>query len=1847
MGDMLKAWLRTRLGAMMDLAPETFAHHARDGTLLARILHGYDIIGLDQLETILRTHDPALCRVNLKHLRVWLRFIGIDCDEESIEEISRGRGTAALRLFYRVYLCLESKDRLHFVTLQKERERYVPASAKFDVSVVCEESPPYEPPEHPRAKRLLEAAETIEWHRANFSKILEACRAERERFEATRRHSVVRTVPRTVRGYEVSGTGRTEESEQADDFARKHRAPASRLEDYEPSKDGRSECLAVPPMPDPGAARNYVEWLESRAKRSALSCRLESRMRKALLSNLREKLRQERASRLEERLASRVLDRSRYEKRMMTKLCEIRDQKSAIAERRRMVDDLTLKAREEEACSTQDREREDEARDLEEVEMESRRLCELRYRIHERKVARAREKHWRICWEIVQDFVDVAILAAEYRAADDEALGECMPRSIWSELKTLFVECQPIFESVEKSNLPMRRTDDAPIAESASIERRRTLDEAAFESYRDLGTPWDEYAKSLGGEEREDRWSQGEIVLGYVVHRLLEVAYPRAIRRLEPPVPTVSVAALVLGIKDRRSWEILRELLARHDVRPVRMEDAIDHCLERYKLETKGAERVDGGVVSAMTSSEELESRKERTSRTRRPDVTGSPDVPATGEEETRTSREAPYDDPHPTLTETAYIGKRAYEFLALGQPISDRLATKILLEYLKSLAGAEGWALIGYPDTYDRMALLEMALGGRELPPDTERGDFRSVNIEDIDPTPPRITFEATELDPFASCRQVSTRPAMYEFFARESRLVPNPMTVPERNETSATFVTTYVKAMPKPKDLDLEESPSCQSLPEDASSMDVFYADRDVAYALYYSKLDPPTLKRLVSLIVGHELVPRNEETEGLTLDGGELSSHVAAPIVRRLVVRRSAESESLSAKEKHRESGEDALDENSNAKEEGARRPKPGEKDWKWADLPRSSALSEALARVWVNMENSYVENLKDMFFLKRTHRSAVIPYKDAVARSLRSFVERRDERQDMVKEFQSDFDRFDEDIRRDVEVKWELHRRVADFQAVLWEMCDRKRLEAEDERRRIVRDRWTYLESLVLVKVYVGILRAEIDRCLDTMRIVRDYYSSMLRKPLRDIEFPRIVLGESELDATGTTDPDGAAKAEPTVKSVRGKELKNERGGKSESAKSSGPKVALDDASLEEEIVDLLMNASKDPFDSEKCSVYALIWANIEEARAIVESAWSRASELLEKEERAISKTEKKEGERDENGGNSVAGKLAGRGQDLTEEWRCALAFEINRIRLRLEVLAAAARADVTFLLDTVRLLFHRLREEIVERYNREIKSVNDMANVFCYAIEESRAIEHELVLEGDRLVAIPKPFASASPAAPSSVSLEEEASPLRFRMSQLARLMDVFRRVAPHGSLAERSFVFILQDLSSRSEEEEGFSLLPVSWHDLRPRDVSSLVRRLFGTVQRVDWREFIVQAMDLPMPTHREILEARDSFAGQDPESRETVTRERYHETPLWFVGSIEANPHIGGVLRGDFQRDHEHLYEEELDALNRGNAGLAIGRGKRASGQDREERSSRGGTEGERRLTLAKELLCQMYLTDRRSVNYTALLLAFCKDEDSRVGLAKAFTLAMGRRVCSEPEEGEKYVEQLLEEKRRAKEEEATRGYLREEARQVTSAMLDLLMNMVLEDIESGVARRSFEASTANRRLKIERLDAPGEIDPADLLPEDSVRTELVAEADNSSRSSSGENELEDAPRSSWSSRAESCPRIGTETERPLVYWLPRNVCLTVLSATLPWHAAQSSLLDTSMNLSDAIALVYKDLEDENINDEKDVVLAHRLLNHGFVTDLLASTGKFTSKNVGRLVLDILQERCNDEDVQ
>lgn len=314
---------------------------------------------------------------------------------------------------------------------------------------------------------------------------------------------------------------------------------------------------------------------------------------------------------------------------------------------------------------------------------------------------KTKEKYQDICSEIINDFVDIAIKIGNYREANvNDSLN-----SIWDEWRISFLQNQAIFEfmdyfnDVEREQInnekKMNEEDDEMIMENdvrrnseernekqeikirkllkaeekqklvqLKLKRQRFLTEADFESYRKLTSPWNQFV-SKRREEAGEVYRLGCVVLGYIVHRLLKILYPYPHEVGVCPVPKVKVAAIISGVTNATLHEQLRELLKNTGIRLLTMEDAINHCLERYKQEMADVEYIDLNIISATRDFERLETKNKRDDlreaqlkKIERAAKLATLQQSIADEKQTQTPRQIPHEDKDPILSNTAYIGK-------------------------------------------------------------------------------------------------------------------------------------------------------------------------------------------------------------------------------------------------------------------------------------------------------------------------------------------------------------------------------------------------------------------------------------------------------------------------------------------------------------------------------------------------------------------------------------------------------------------------------------------------------------------------------------------------------------------------------------------------------------------------------------------------------------------------------------------------------------------------------------------------------------------------------------------------------------------------------------------------------------------------------------------------------------------------------------------------------------------------------------------------------------------------------------------------------------------------------------
>lgn len=532
-----------------------------------------------------------------------------------------------------------------------------------------------------------------------------------------------------------------------------------------------------------------------------------------------------------------------------------------------------------------------------------------------------------------------------------------------------------------------------------------------------------------------------------------------------------------------------------------------------------------------------------------------------------------------------------------------------------------------------------------------------------------------------------------------------------PEDNP-GATFATLFVRVAQKPKNLEIEER-SYEPLKPDMPSIDKFYASQMIAYIFYYYNLDLTTLKRLARLVMGDP----SQRMLSAELFGDVLASCERekgrsvvskSPVIRRLLAE-PVDEDLLEDDLAEREEEADFMDYDFQTVELELEAAKPGEHGWEWVDLSLPPVFVEYLAQLAEGIETTYIESMKELLFLKSMHSSGIIPYKEFVTKAAAEFVNRPHSQQDLVHNFHTAFNAIDDDARIDVDVKCELHRRVADLQAQLWQICDERRHESEEERKRLVNDQWTAYEATVLFNVYVGITQVEVDRCSDMMHLLQDYYLAMLKKPLQEPRFSKLVLNRMEVDGIECF----AERIQPVTDLKETKEGSRGKGGSSKTVPAAfpTPPAAADFAVLHKEIGQLLTDRNKAFLDPDEISMFKTIVENVRYGRSIVDSLHAIANDLIKREEVAASKRTALPVE----SSDLDAVKMASRGQDLVLEWRYAVAYEIERIRLRLEAITAAARSDVGFLLETMQKTYHGIYDSVLDRsvlnlyYSRDLRS----------------------------------------------------------------------------------------------------------------------------------------------------------------------------------------------------------------------------------------------------------------------------------------------------------------------------------------------------------------------------------------------------------------------------------------------------------------------------------------------------------------------------------------------------------
>ncbi|KAK7933524.1 hypothetical protein WMY93_004420 [Mugilogobius chulae] len=182
----------------------------------------------------------------------------------------------------------------------------------------------------------------------------------------------------------------------------------------------------------------------------------------------------------------------------------------------------------------------------------------------------------------------------------------------------------------------------------------------------------------------------------------------------------------------------------------------------------------------------------------------------------------------------------------------------------------------------------------------------------------------------------------------------------------------------------------------------------------------------------------------------------------------------------------------------------------------DRPLPPGVPEVLHLHWKNVCEMYVDNIKAVLQELRLENILIKQHISKIKEEFKDYLGRPDLRQEIVSHWQKDFNSVSDDMRSDEETKAELHLRLQELCERLWNICEKRKEENEQEMAAVMEDGWLSDHTALLVNYHSILMQVELDRFQDIFCILKKYYLSESNKPL--LESPPNLTKISLLDTS---------------------------------------------------------------------------------------------------------------------------------------------------------------------------------------------------------------------------------------------------------------------------------------------------------------------------------------------------------------------------------------------------------------------------------------------------------------------------------------------------------------------------------------------------------------------------------------------------------------------------------------------------------------------------------------------------------------------------------------------------------
>ncbi|XP_009893017.1 PREDICTED: sperm flagellar protein 2, partial [Charadrius vociferus] len=1502
-----------------NLVPGSFSEEFSTGYLLGELLHKYGL--QDDFYHFSQSRVANAKLNNFSRLEPTLHLLGVQFNENVAQDIMTGQHGAATKLLYELYIALEKKRKAKLTGVAMEamrpsataklksiesglyRERLktlTPRQADLQLQQISEhfeiKSKAIEDKlahihiaEQQKIQKLQEEqrAQDIEKHRtrrrrqnemmariqaaiiqipkppsSHMIKAIEAKKFLKKKREAEDTYKEIKKFEKSMAGNASAVHNQVTDSNIQESLQTQKLQETT----VETTAQTATELLNI------YSDDEYIRKIQKRLEEDKFSReQREKRRRKLLMEQLIAHEAEEEAYR-EEQLIYRLMRQSQQERRIAVQLMHVRHEKEVLRQNRIFKEKQYEERRLKEFQEALDREAalaKQEKIDYEEQIVKER---ERHEKIAVERAQARYKKHYSICWEVIDQIIDLSTKVGEYRLLTNNRI----PLKLMLDWKEFFFNGKPMYEQASIQPLP-----NEPSQELVELNKMNLLDEKDYGEYKNMTGEW-----CPTEEDSENKPPLNNNILGHVLHRLMEIFYPPKPKPSPPVFPPFPIKGCILGklfsgkttcvkfIEKVCNIQVLSvDTLVQEAIQAfLRNEMKSEHNVIPQEAENSGKQN----EVQKNLSKSPLEVLKKLQTEIPIKPVLGN--FPVKKDPSGQEFKLDHSQDGLSKLSVRAQLGAASQKLLKKGKSIPDELLIDILLEAIKQTPAEKGWIVDGFPMTINQAKLFEKAYTGIDPQAKDENSGKLSLVTDARAPNKPPVISPAFDVSVLLDISDTVVLKRLANLKLDKSK---SSQTEQENNNQNS-----YAEILEEKIDLARD-----QVLHRISGFLDTW-----------------PKLEKWFSV---HQniLVKVNAETEESLMC--ETVKEIIMEEIAKNQNRRSAP-EISPGKELLLVTHQDLLPPVSVAPVE------PGSDEWIYVDEPLPKEIPGFLVPYWEMVENAYMNTIKTILRCLRDEQYSVIYYLADVRKKFQDYLKRPDLKQEFVSQWQSDFNSIADDLREDEETKAELHQRVTDLRDLLWDICDNRREEAEQERTNIMNDGWLLDHRGIAMNHFFSLMQVEVDRFQDTKKLLHDYYRAMEGKIPTDDgqDFTRIPLLDV-IDMDQKEDQNESRRIPLVSWKLPSPEINITK------SKSKG---TLQKSARDENSENIVTSFRKDEH------LITDKWQTAVTAVSNMVTAEIQSKEMEEEKERQ--QLELKE---DLKSSQTLSGKATGKvakdtkklspksatkkkgppstatvaevspvpmtpeelkKQELAikikQEYFSALKHEEVATKSRLELIKEKALAFVEELTMKAEEAYKDMEKWLGSRFLAEMSSVEKLIEVARHHIESSSKIQYEITLEetdffiSKDVKVIPDPV--PSPHVP-HIETSESGT---LTISQLTTLHKQFLQVAPKGFIQKKVFIDIFLELINLNF---GTNCLPDEWMNLTLPDLQKLASAFTVNSELTDWRRFLLAAAQpWPVPSVTQLLKTLHSFKSVDVAGSGFVTQEYYMQVGLWFTGNEDLS---------------------------------------------------------------------------------------------------------------------------------------------------------------------------------------------------------------------------------------------------------------------------------------------------------------------------------------------------------------